>query len=290
MDEYINIGEAARRLGVSEKTVRRWVKESHKLPGKIEQGRYVFAVSDLEALAQASLPPETDKRIEALEYRIAELETRVGTVEALYQALEEQLETKAARPPVRIHRPPRAEYTVKTEEEKEEAPAQPAGEKRALSANLVVAATYAKQHGIAPTTLQKAMTDGRLKAIPGTWVQGRATVKWALDEAGRVQFHQLYSSNPHFVAPDGCEECQGYELPEGLVDWQAFADSHYMNKNEVRRLISQGHIRGVKGPWKVGRRFTDKALDPKGRRDFWTQFHEASGFRSCDDCPHAPVE
>jgi hypothetical protein len=76
-------------------------------------------------------------------------------------------------------------------------------------------------------------------------------------------------------------------LPDDLVTLQAFADLHFVSRNEAERLRKTGAITAVKGNWTVGKQRVTIALDVKGRRDFWVQFHETPGFRACDYCPHS---
>ena len=76
-------------------------------------------------------------------------------------------------------------------------------------------------------------------------------------------------------------------LPDDLATLQAFADQHFVNRNDAERLRQTGAITAVKGNWTVGKQRVTVALDAKGRRDFWAQFHETPGFRACDDCPHS---
>jgi hypothetical protein len=75
-------------------------------------------------------------------------------------------------------------------------------------------------------------------------------------------------------------------LPDDLVTLQDFADKHFVSRNEAERLRQTGAITAVKGNWIVGKQRITVALDAKGRRDFWGQFHETQGFRACDNCPH----
>jgi len=76
-------------------------------------------------------------------------------------------------------------------------------------------------------------------------------------------------------------------LPDDLVAWRAFADLHKASQTTTSRYIQQGFIHVVKGKWKVGvNSYVKEALDAKGRRDFWVQFHNNTGFTSCDNCPH----
>src|SRR5579859_566675 len=68
-------------------------------------------------------------------------------------------------------------------------------------------------------------------------------------------------------------------LPDDLATLQAFADQHFVNRNDAERLRQTGAITAVKGNWTVGKQRVTVALDAKGQHDFWVQFHETQGFR-----------
>jgi hypothetical protein len=185
--EYINIMEASRRLGISDKTIRRAIHVGKLAARYPHPNRCEIAISDLEAWRQP--PAEQD----ATDGRLAELESRLQQLELQVQQLidvQQVMPQSVARPsPVEQKQKPRA-----TRE----------------------------------------------------------------------------------VSP----------LPDHLVPLQAFADQHFVNRNEAERLWKMGAITAVKGTWIVEKQRITVALDAKGRRDFWVQFHETQGFRACDDCPH----
>jgi small-conductance mechanosensitive channel len=79
-------------------------------------------------------------------------------------------------------------------------------------------------------------------------------------------------------------------LPDGLIPWRTFANLHRTPQTTTSRYIQQGHIHVIRGKWKVENGYVKEALDAKGRRDFWVQFHNSSGFTACDDCPHTLPE
>lgn len=53
-DEHVAIGEAARILGASIVTVRRWIEAGRLAPTRTPGGHYRFKVADLRALLQPS--------------------------------------------------------------------------------------------------------------------------------------------------------------------------------------------------------------------------------------------
>lgn len=183
--EYVTVVEGARRLGISEKTIRRAI-HAGKLPARYpHKNRCEIAVSDLEAWRHPPAEPDATDR------RLAEVETRLHQVELQVQQL------------INVQRI---------------APAP--GE---------------------PKSSSKRKTRAKAEEPP---------------------------------------------LPDGLISLQAFADLHFVNRNEAGQLWKMGHIAGIKHG--TGRRAI-VALDAKGRRSFWVQFHETQGFRACDDCPHTRV-
>jgi excisionase family DNA binding protein len=83
--EYVTVVEGARRLGISDKTIRRAI-HAGKLPARYpHKNRCEIAVSDLEAWRQ----PPTER--DATDHRLAELETRLHQVELqVHQLLQAQ--------------------------------------------------------------------------------------------------------------------------------------------------------------------------------------------------------
>jgi excisionase family DNA binding protein len=94
VEEYITIAEAARRIGLSDKTIRRAI-HAGKLEARYPQpNRAEVSMKDLEAWQSSRLvrPGQTESRLETLE-------TRVATLEVEVQALREQLMAKKVSKP-----------------------------------------------------------------------------------------------------------------------------------------------------------------------------------------------
>ncbi len=72
--------------------------------------------------------------------------------------------------------------------------------------------------------------------------------------------------------------------PEGFTWLTDFADLHGMSRNEAQERWQHGMINAQK--INTGKRRAPLAIAEKGKRDFWIQFHELEGFRTCDECPH----
>lgn len=89
-DEYITIIEAARRIGMSDKTVRRAIRDG-KLKARYPQpNRAEVSITDLE-IWHTGLhirPGETQDRLKALEAQIAKLTAHVATLESQLQDLQ----------------------------------------------------------------------------------------------------------------------------------------------------------------------------------------------------------
>ncbi len=88
MEEDITIAEAARRIGLSDKTIRRAIKAGKLQAHYPKKNRAEVSIADLEAWYNSLhvRPGETQERLTALEARIEALESEV-------QALRRQLET-----------------------------------------------------------------------------------------------------------------------------------------------------------------------------------------------------
>lgn len=76
--------------------------------------------------------------------------------------------------------------------------------------------------------------------------------------------------------------------PSGAMLLWEFAAMHYISQDEAVKKWKTGLITGTKGTTTSrSTRRPPVMIDARGKHDFWVQFHEAPGFRSCDDCPHA---
>lgn len=186
--EYITIMEAARRCGVSDKTIRRAIHKG-TLPARSPQpNRSEIAVADLERFAsgRGSEPVQGTP-----ESRIVALEERVQVLEQQVQDLLNRLE--AAQPQRASRRTERLTG--------------------ALPRNLVALLAFARFHSVPETkVLTHASRDTALLPIKrGEWIDHDGTVvKEALDAKGRKAFYQLYRELPYFLH---CDQC-----PHGYLD------------------------------------------------------------------------
>lgn len=147
--ERVTIQEASRRLGKSEKTIRRWVHQEKLHPVTIE-GKFLFAVQELKDVLEAEKPgPTPEERIEALQAEVDALEQRVSELERKLDEL------SAGQKP----------YAIKTSRPRilrETASEQPAGE-------TVTARKFAEDHGFTRWRMDGWIRDGEIKATPKTY-------------------------------------------------------------------------------------------------------------------------
>jgi excisionase family DNA binding protein len=88
LPEYMNAQALAVHLGVTERTVRRWIKEGNLHAAK--QGRsYVIRREDGERVRLGELGPVVDERA-ALAGRVAELERELAVLEGRYAEVHER--------------------------------------------------------------------------------------------------------------------------------------------------------------------------------------------------------
>jgi hypothetical protein len=185
--EYVNIMEAARRCGVSDKTIRRSL-HAQKLRAHFPQpNRCEIAVCDLEPFLPGYLPGQGE---EALENRLATLERQV-------QALERQMQQVLSKPEAsRAERP--------SASRKRHSPTGP------LPRHLMSVLTFAELHRIPE---QKVLTHIDINLLPvhrGAWTDhDEQEIALAFDAKGRQAFYQLYHELSLFVP---CKRCP-HDLP-----------------------------------------------------------------------------
>jgi polyhydroxyalkanoate synthesis regulator phasin len=178
--EHVTILEAARRCGVSDKTIQRAIRAG-KLPARYPQpNRCEIAVSDLERIRLGQMSGHTT---EPLESRVAELEQRVQDLENLVQHFLKREE---------VSKPRRASHT----QERTTGP---------LSRYLVSLLPFAQLHNVAEAKVLTHIDMGLLPVKRGEWIERDGTVvKEALDAKGRYAFYQIYHDVPPFCP---CEHC-----------------------------------------------------------------------------------
>jgi excisionase family DNA binding protein len=185
--EYVNIMEAARRCGVSDKTIRRAIHKG-TLPARFPQlNRCEIALSDLERFMPGQPPGHVQAA--AIESRIAALERRVQALEQqIHHLLSGRAASKPDRPARRVERPTGP-----------------------LPKRFVPLLTFAERHNVAELKVQTHVEMGLLPVKRGEWTDAEGTVVMlAFDAKGRKAFYQLYRDLPHFTR---CSQC-----PHGYLD------------------------------------------------------------------------
>jgi excisionase family DNA binding protein len=164
-EEYVTIIEAARRIGMSDKTVRRAIHDG-KLAARYPQpNKAEVSITDLEAW-HATLhirPGETQDRLKALETEVAELRARV-----------EQLESKKKREP-------------KTEE------APPEG--------FVWLTDFARQHFVPYAEAERLFGMGMIKGQP---IKVKGRLHPMIGPRGQHDFYVQLHTRPDFRSCDQC--------------------------------------------------------------------------------------
>lgn len=184
MDNYLDIEQAALHIGKSHKTLRRWA-HLHKIDYRMIGGRYLFAITDLDAMKNKHTPAMDNA---ALLERLEAVESRLSAIETLLH--ERPASLRPAQPT--YHTPPALRPTRLVHNGKQ------------LPDGLVSFRSFSDLHNIAQSTTQRAIESGRLEVVRGQWKQGRAIVQMALDAAGRHRFIELFEGNPGFRACDAC--------------------------------------------------------------------------------------
>jgi excisionase family DNA binding protein len=180
--EYITIMEAARRCGVSDKTIRRAIHKGTLPARSPKPNRCEIAVADLERFTPGHVQVSTLDRIAALERRVQVLE---------HQVLD-------------LRNQPEAPMSLRSSRKAERATGP-------LPRNFVSLLAFARLHSVAETTVQTHVDITLLPAKRGEWTDHDGTViTLALDAKGRQAFYQLYREVPSFFQ---CSQC-----PHGYLD------------------------------------------------------------------------
>ncbi len=183
-DEYVTIMEAARRCGVSDKTIQRAIRRG-VLPARYPQpNRCEIAVRVLETFKTGHLSgPVT----QSLEPRVIELERRV-------QQLERQIHDLLPR-----QQAPSKRRIAKAQEHTS----------GPLPKQFVPLLAFARHHNVAEAKVQTHIEMGLLPVKRGEWTDtDGSVVKEALDAQGRHAFYQIYHDVPPFL---DCQRCPHQE-------------------------------------------------------------------------------
>lgn len=182
---YVTIQEAARRCGVSSKTVQRAILAG-TLPARYPQSnRCEIAVPDLELLRPGHV---SGHHPEPLEQRVAALEQQVQRLELLVAELLDR------------HAVPKRAARAKAQE----------STTGPLPKRLVSLLAFAKLHNISESMVLTHMDMGLFPVERGAWMEADGTkVTLALDAKGKAALYHLYQGFPQFLS---CRYCShGYQ-------------------------------------------------------------------------------
>jgi hypothetical protein len=182
--EYVTIMEAARRCGVSDKTIQRAIRRG-RLPARYPQPNYCqIAVADLVRLQPGHLSRQVSgQSVEELVSHVAELEQRVADLEELVQR------------------------TLSRQEGARKHQTSPANERATgpLPRQFAPLLTFTEQHNVSEAKALAAIEVHYVPVRRGAWTDRDGTVvTMALDAKGRQAFYQLYHGVPPFAE---CEHC-----------------------------------------------------------------------------------
>lgn len=183
----MNINEAAKRCGVSDKTIRRAIKQKKLHASYPQPNRAEIAESELERymsrqkstyVMSGQVSSQAPGQESMYEQRIAELESRV-------RLLEDQVSTLIE---VAL-KPPRKQKTSGR-----------------LPAQLVSLTEFANLHQVSSTDIARAMHMNVIKPMYGSWTdKSGKEIKTALDAKGRRAFYETFA---HSVPMwEDCKSC-----------------------------------------------------------------------------------
>jgi len=130
--------------------------------------------------------------IKELQEQVADQDDTIGELERQVQIHAETISTLNEQ----IQRAPAARKVGKVQAHSDGVPD--------LPADLVHVATFAEDHGIAPTTVMKAIGTARIPAVRGKWHYGRSVIRVALNGEGRAAFWDQYHQANGFKQ---CSHC-----------------------------------------------------------------------------------
>lgn len=172
MARYLTAVEAARRLGKTERTVRRWIDEGKLHARHIARNRLGILEDDVDALAQElaqyeeSTPAESGQALDAALARIEQLERKVEQLETALAALLSPVAQESFT------------YTITPHEQLIREPGAPVRKGRpAVTSSATLAAPgdlppgsishkdFAERHGMSARTFRDQIDSGKVAAI-----------------------------------------------------------------------------------------------------------------------------
>ncbi len=186
--DLLTIEEARRRLGISDSTIRRWMRQG-KIEAKLLARRYYFREQDVaRLLAKHSKENDlsvTSQQVADLKLHIASLDLEVMQLRERVTALEASLKPTASR-----------ETAERVSQSKEVKPRPTAAQNvnTALPDGLVSFTDFYKAHSISETTARRDMQSSQFPVVSGSWLRGNNIIKQALDLSGQRSFCEYYAA------------------------------------------------------------------------------------------------
>jgi excisionase family DNA binding protein len=190
--EYVSIQEAARRCGVSGKTIQRAI-QAGKLPAQYPKpNQCKIAISALETfrpgLVSGHTPNAADleSRMAALEHRFSEMERLVEQLQREQQDILQETKGRAGATKSRASRP------------------RPSTEDISLPEGLVPLQEFVALHTVSSNEAEQRWKAGFIHVVkqPGAGGKRRQTI--ALDEQGRHDFWVQFHATAGFRSCDQC--------------------------------------------------------------------------------------
>ncbi len=191
-DEYVNIQEAARRCGVSGKTIQRAI-QAGKLPAQYPKpNQCKIAISALKTFrpgqvsGQAPNPAALESRIAALEHRLSEMELLVEQLQHKQQGvhLETKKRTGATKSLASLPRP--------------------SAEDTPLAEGLVLLQAFVALHTVSSNEAEKRWKAGFIHVVKQPEAGGKRRQAIVLDGQGRRDFWVQFHTTPGFRSCDQC--------------------------------------------------------------------------------------
>lgn len=281
MLEQMTAAQMAVRVGISERSIQRWMQEGRLQAKRLEDSSlYEVETADLDHLRLRG-HREEESRLQAVERKVTEM--RYDLDAALFQhqdhltALERKV-TEGGETTAEL----RAALQIALEQIRQLT--------SAFEAHLGEIGTQLHDMRIvflsdvwrtAPEAIQAVQSrldtlEQRLATLETT-----AATKTTPETESRPKTPRTRPAQP---AERGGE---GVELPSDLVSARAFAGKHGIHENTLDKAIKSGRIPVETGRWKDGAAWVQKALDQAGQARFVELYHSNPHFHQCDDpeCP-----
>jgi len=199
--EELTATQIAARLGVSERTILRWIHKGKITATLQANGYYLVDTVELDTLRKPTLQtPQISSS--ALADILTHLDAIEHEIKNLTSALHLHQELQDRQQPTSQSQPPK---TTDTTQWATQHHAGDAGEIVWLEPGLAAWRSFARVHGIEEkkqTKIQNAIRDGRLPVVHGEWRRGKTLYREALNEEGRAIFHELYGFLPCPICSD----------------------------------------------------------------------------------------